>query len=132
MDDPKLHRLGVSTEITGHQRAGNAELLFQHPVRSHDCPSTRMSVRSFWIAAGWQHRHGKAAHALCAVDQDALDIRGGGWASHQNRVTSGLEPRVPISLMQVADDAGWIEEDKEMLREVGQRIHFQLVLAEPD
>ena len=34
--------------------------------------------------------------------------------------------------MQVADDARRIEQDDQVLGKVGQRVHLQLLLAEPD
>ena len=66
------------------------------------------------------------------MNENAFDVRGRGWTRHQDRVTRGLEAWITVSVMQVADNACRVEQDDEVLGEIGERIHFQFVFAEPD
>jgi hypothetical protein len=69
-------------------------------------------------------RHGKAANALRTVDKNTFNIRGRRWTSHQHRVSRCLEPPITICLMPILNDRVRIEQDYEVLSEVGQRIYL--------
>jgi hypothetical protein len=73
--------------------------------------------------------HGQAADALGPVNQDSFDIGSGGRAADQYRISRGLEPRIAICVMQVADDVAGIEQCDQMLRQKAKRIDLQFRLG---
>src|SRR5208337_1222513 len=75
---------------------------------------------------------GKRAHALGAVDQDPLDIRRCGWTGVESGIVAFAEFRPAISVMEIDDNVGRIEQDDQVLRKIGDRVDAELLVAEQD
>src|SRR5208283_22888 len=58
---------------------------------------------------------GKRAHALRAMNEDALDVRRRGWAGVETSIVAGTELRPAISAVQIEDNVGGIEKDDQVL-----------------
>src|ERR1700730_10064029 len=86
------------------------------------------SYSSFGSSRGWaarsarERQDGERAHALCAMDQDAFDIRGGGGAGMERGVVPVAELPPAIGVVKVHEDVGGIEQYDQMLRQVGDGI----------
>ena len=76
----------------------------------------------------WQD--GERAHALCAVDEDTLDIRRRGWAGVEAGIVAVAELGPAIGVVQVDDYVGGIEEHDQVLREVGDPVDAEVGVAQ--
>ncbi len=74
---------------------------------------------------GGDRQDRERAHTLRAVDENAFDVRGGGWASMEGGIAPVAKLGTAICMVKVDDDIGGVEQHDEMLREVGHRVHLQ-------
>ena len=75
-----------------------------------------------------QHRQGP--HTLSAVDEHAFDIGRRGRASIERCIMSEPKFGAPIGVMEIDNDFRRIEQDDDVLREIGEGIDLQIALAQ--
>src|ERR1700730_17524141 len=86
-----------------------------------------------WAARSASERQdGKRAHPLCAMDQDAFDIRCGRGAGVERGVVPVAEFGPAGGMMQVDHDVGGIEQYDQVLRQIGDRVALQVCIAQED
>src|SRR5271166_4579127 len=75
---------------------------------------------------------GKRAHALGAVDQNPLDICRGGRTGVEGRIIAVSKLRSAISVMEIGDDVGGVEQNNQVLREISNGVDAEALIVEKD
>src|ERR1700686_3560747 len=90
------------------------------------------SSRSWAARSACERQDGERAHALRAMDQDALDISCGGRAGVERGVVAVAELGPAVGVVKVHDDVGGIEQYDQVLREIGDSVDLKVGLAQQD
>src|SRR5215831_19146540 len=83
---------------------------------------------SGWASRNRQYRQGP--HALSAMYEHSFDIGRCGGASIERCIMSEPKFRAPIGVMEIHNDIRRIEQDNNVLREIGEGIDLQIALAQ--